>query len=88
MRRSIVIVLLILLSVGIVAAGFAWQQANALATPTPADCQLIAVEGTPNIQMGLAIDTLYDAMPRMQTPVGVVVGQEKPFNVGCVLPKD
>jgi hypothetical protein len=88
-QRSIFIVLLVLLGAGIVAAGFAWQQANTFSsTPTPIACQLIDVQETPNLQIGLAIDSMYESMPLMKTPVAMVATQEKPFAVGCVLPGD
>jgi len=85
MRRAIFIVLLVLFSAGIVAAGFVWQKTHA-ASSTAADltCQMIDVHGTPDIQLGMAIDTLYEQMPQMKTPVAMVATQEKPFTVGCL----
>lgn len=89
MRRSIFMVFLILLSVGIVAAGFAWQRRQSESvTPMPIACQMIDVQGTPNIQLELAVDTLYEAMPQMKTPVAMVSTPQKPFTVGCVEPGD
>jgi hypothetical protein len=88
-QRSIFIVLLVLLVGGIVAVGFAWRQANtSSSTPTPIACQVVDIQGTPNLQIGLAIDSMYESMPLMKTPVAVVATQEKPFAVGCVLPGD
>lgn len=85
MPRSIFIVFLLLIGVGIAAVGFAAQRGSA---PTDTACQLVDIQGTPNIQVALAIDSLYEAMPQMKTPVAMVVTQEKPFTVGCVLPGD
>jgi hypothetical protein len=89
MQRAIFIVFLLLLGVGVVAAGFVWQHGTTLSsTPTSAACQMVDIQGTPNIQVGLAIDSLYNAMPQMKTPVAMVATQYKPFTVGCVLPGD
>ena len=85
MRRAIFIVLLVLFSAGIVAAGFAWQRGNTLSsTPTENSFQMIDVHGTPDIQLGMAIDSLYEQMPHMKTPVALFATQDKPFAVGCL----
>lgn len=85
MRRAIFIVLLVLFSVGIAAAGFAWQRANAISdTAADSACEMIVVHGTPDIQLGMAVASLYEQIPQMQTPVVMVATQEKPFTVGCL----
>ena len=85
MRRAIFIVLLVLFSAGIAAVGFARQHANTVSsTAADSTCQMIDVHGTPNIQLGMAIDSLYEQMPQMKTPVAMIATQEKPFTVGCL----
>ena len=85
MRRAILTILLVFLIVGIVGAGFAWQRGNTLSsTPTENSCQMIDVHGTPDIQLGMAIDSLYEQMPHMKTPVALFATQDKPFAVGCL----
>lgn len=66
----------------------ATTSSEALLSPTSTEvaCTLLDVDmdAAPDLHLALAIDSMYEEMPLFQTPVAVVVTQEKPFNVGCI----
>src|SRR5687768_2971039 len=85
MQRSIFIVFLVLLNVGVVVAGTAWQKAHPISSDSAAvACEILDMADSPqNIEVALAIDTLYEKMPAINMPA-MVVNQEDPFTVGCI----